>query len=209
MRAGVVTVLLAAGIDVVATASSFDEANHAIRTFGPDVLVTDIRMPPNHLDEGIQLARGLRHTAPDTGVVVLSQHVNPAYALAILDGGSGRRAYLLKERVTEETALSEAVHAVVGGGSVMDRAVVDALINADRSSRSLLSFLTPREREVLEQMATGASNALIAHTLDLSERSVEKHSNAVFAKLGLSEETNVNRRVKAVLVHLAEHGLPC
>ena len=187
-------------MEVVATAASLDEAREAIARYEPDALVTDIRMPPNHLDEGIQLACELRSTAPTVGVVVLSQHVNPAYALAVLDAGSGRRAYLLKERLTEERVLTEAVLAVVDGGTMMDQAVVEALVGTDRTMRSLLSFLTPREHEVLRHMATGVSNALIAQGLGLSERSLEKHSNAVFAKLGLSEETNVNRRVKAVLL---------
>ena len=202
MRAGIVSVLAGCGFEVVATAATLEEAQLAVDTHRPDAVVTDIRMPPNHLDEGIVLTRDLRSAQPTVGVVVLSQHVNTDYALAVLDGGSGRRAYLLKDRVTEEEALCEAVRTVVAGGSVMDKAVVDALMGTERNQRSLLSFLTPREREVLEEMATGASNARVARTLGLSERSVEKHSNSVFAKLGLSEEIDVNRRVKAVLLLL-------
>lgn len=202
MRAGIVSVLAGCGFEVVATAASLDDARAAVDAHRPDAVVTDIRMPPNHLDEGIVLTRDLRSAQPTVGVVVLSQHVNTDYALAVLDGGSGRRAYLLKDRVTEEQALCEAVRTVVAGGSVMDKAVVDALMGTERNQRSLLSFLTPREREVLEEMATGASNARVARTLGLSERSVEKHSNSVFAKLGLSEEIDVNRRVKAVLLLL-------
>ena len=218
MRAGIVSVLTNGGISVVGTATTLGDARELIGdqlgqlgtdgtgTSGLDAVVTDIRMPPTHIDEGIVLARELRHTAPELGVVVLSQHVNTAYALAVLDGGTGRRAYLLKDRVAEEQALCDAVRAVVDGGSVVDRAVVDALMAVDRHSRSLLSFLTARERDVLEQMATGASNSAVARALQLSERSVEKHSNSVFAKLGLNEESDVNRRVKAVLVLLSEHG---
>ena len=206
MRAGVVSVLGGGGISVVATATSLDEARTAVATHQPDALVTDIRMPPNHLDEGIILARELRVVAPQLGVVVLSQHVNAQFATAVLDGGSGRRAYLLKDHITDERGLCDAVHTVVAGGSVVDGAVVDVLMNAERRGRTLVSFLTPREREVLEQMATGASNALVARVLGLSERSVEKHSNAVFAKLGVTEDLDVNRRVKAVLLLLADTG---
>jgi DNA-binding NarL/FixJ family response regulator len=173
----------------------------------PDVVVTDIRMPPTSRDEGIQAANRLRETSPATGVVVLSQYANPEYALALLAQGSRGRAYLLKERVTDVEELLRAIREVARGGAVIDPAVVEMLVSA-RTQRpaSDLDRLTPREREVLAEIATGKNNATVATSLVLSERAVEKHANAIFAKLGLSEEPDLNRRVKAVLVYLAETG---
>ncbi|MDQ3306737.1 MAG: response regulator transcription factor [Actinomycetota bacterium] len=173
----------------------------------PDVVVTDIRMPPTGTDEGIQAAAKLRIDHPSIGVVVLSQYANPAYALALLAGGSEGRAYLLKERVGDVDELVAAIREVARGGSVIDSKVVEALVAAtSRQARSRLEHLTPREGEVLGEMAQGKSNAAIAATLVLSERAVEKHTNSIFSKLGLSEERNVNRRVKAVLLYLADRA---
>ena len=170
----------------------------------PHVVVTDIRMPPTGTNEGIQAANYLRERAPEVGVVVLSQHANPGYALALLDRGSAGRAYLLKERVTDVEELFLAIREVARGGAVIDPAVIEMLVAAHgHRATSDLERLTPREREVLEEMATGKSNAAIATTLVLSERAVEKHTNAIFAKLGLTEERDVNRRVMAVLMYLA------
>jgi len=178
-----------------------------VDTKGPDVVVTDIRMPPTGTDEGIQVARKLRESSPDIGVVVLSQHADAAYALALLEGGSERRAYLLKERVADVGELTAAVHQVAAGGSVIDATVVERLVAANRGSgRSKLAALTPRETEVLGEMAQGKSNAAIASSLVLSERAIEKHTNSIFSKLGLSEERDLNRRVMAVLVYLHEGG---
>jgi DNA-binding NarL/FixJ family response regulator len=175
----------------------------------PDVVVTDIRMPPTSRDEGIQAAIHIRQTHPGTGVVVLSQYANPDYALALLEGGSAGRAYLLKERVADVEELLRAIREVARGGAVIDPAVVELLVSAHgRRPTSALDRLTPREREVLTEMAQGKSNAAIAATLVLSERSVEKHANSIFSKLDLSEERDLNRRVKAVLVYLASYGLP-
>jgi DNA-binding NarL/FixJ family response regulator len=175
----------------------------------PEVVVTDIRMPPTGTDEGIQAATQLRHEHPDVGVVVLSQYVEPAYALALLGEGSSGRAYLLKERVSDVDQLVGAIRSVAAGGSVIDATVVETLVTARSTRRrSELERLTPRELEVLAEMATGKSNAAIALALVLSERAVEKHSNSIFSKLGLSEEKDVNRRVKAVLVYLSEAGTP-
>lgn len=170
----------------------------------PDVVVTDIRMPPTGTDEGIRAAVALRTSHPDLGVVVLSQYANPRYALDLLAGGSERRAYLLKERVSDVDELVVAIRTVADGGSVIDPKVVEALVATSATRRtSDLDRLTKRETEILQEMATGKSNAAIAEALILSERAVEKHSNSIFSKLGLSEERNLNRRVKAVLVYLS------
>ena len=170
----------------------------------PDVVVTDIRMPPTGTDEGIKAAAWLREHFPRTGVVVLSQYVAPGYALALLEHGSAGRAYLLKERVGSVDELARAIRAVAAGGSVIDPQVVDELVRARSAQRSSgLSLLTVRETEILAEMAQGKSNAAIAATLFVTERAVEKHTNSIFAKLGLSEERDVNRRVKAVLVYLS------
>jgi DNA-binding NarL/FixJ family response regulator len=178
-----------------------------IEESSPDVVVTDIRMPPTGTDEGIQAAAQLRSERPGVGVVVLSQYANPAYALALLSEGSEGRAYLLKERVSDVAELLGAIRDVAAGGSVIDPKVVEALVSSSsRSAKSDLDRLTPRESEVLAEMASGKSNAAIAATLVLSERAVEKHTNSIFSKLGLSEEVDVNRRVKAVLLHLGRQG---
>jgi DNA-binding NarL/FixJ family response regulator len=170
----------------------------------PDVVVTDIRMPPTGTDEGIKAAAWIREHFPRTGVVVLSQYVAPGYALALLEHGSAGRAYLLKERVGSVDELARAIRAVAAGGSVIDPQVVDELVRARSAQRSSgLSLLTVRETEILAEMAQGKSNSAIAATLFVTERAVEKHTNSIFAKLGLSEERDVNRRVKAVLVYLS------
>ena len=172
----------------------------------PDVVITDIRMPPTGTDEGIQAAAWLREHLPKTGVVVLSQYVAPQYALALLEQGSAGRAYLLKERVASVDELARAIRAVAQGGSVIDPLVVDELVRSRSGQHQPgMSSLTPRESEILAEMAQGKSNAAIAASLSVSERAVEKHTNSIFAKLGLSEEKDVNRRVKAVLVYLS-HG---
>ena len=169
----------------------------------PDVVVTDIRMPPTGTDEGIQAAAWLREHHPEVGVVVLSQYTAPAYAMALLEEGSAGRAYLLKERVAGANELSRAIQTVASGGSVIDPLVVDELVRArTKRPKSDLEWLTPRESEILGEMAEGKSNGAIAKSLGVSERAVEKHSNAIFSKLGLSEEHDLNRRVKAVLVFL-------
>jgi DNA-binding NarL/FixJ family response regulator len=171
----------------------------------PDVVVTDVRMPPELSDEGIRAAIQLRQSHPGMGVVVLSQYAEPAYALPLLAAGSDGRAYLLKERISEPTQLAEAVRAVAAGGSVIDPKVVEVLVSARSSqTRSPLEQLTPRELEVLAEIAQGKNNAAVAAALVLTERAVEKHINALFSKLQLTDEPDVNRRVKAVLLYLAE-----
>lgn len=180
-----------------------------VREQEPDVVVTDIRMPPTGTNEGIQAASWLREHFPATGVVVLSQYVAPAYALALLEHGSAGRAYLLKERVGSVDELARAIRAVAAGGSVIDPRVVDELVRARSAQRaSGLSLLTVRETQILAEMAQGKSNAAIAAALFVTERAVEKHTNSIFAKLGLSEERDVNRRVKAVLVYLSHQDAP-
>lgn len=191
-------------IEVVATAETFDDALRAAMQHRPDVVLTDIRMPPTGTDEGIRLAATLRFRAPEIGVVVLSQHADPAYALELLGAGSERRSYLLKERIGDADQLIGALRTVAAGGSSVDPSIVDALISA-RSAKvdSPIDGLTPRERDILAELATGRSNAAIAERLSLSERSVEKYINTLFAKLGLADDSSLNRRVKAVLLYLS------
>jgi DNA-binding NarL/FixJ family response regulator len=177
----------------------------AVETEQPDVVVTDIRMPPGDGDEGIRAAHRLRETNPDVGVVVLSEYANPTYALALLEGGSARRAYLLKERVQNVGELVAAIRAVAEGGSVIDPKVVEALVAENaRGEESPLNELTERELDVLREMAAGKNNAGIAETLFLTERSVEKVIHSIFLKLGLTWEIAVHKRVKAVILYLAE-----
>jgi DNA-binding NarL/FixJ family response regulator len=207
LREGVARLLeREADIDLVGLAADRPELEALVASAEPDVVVTDIRMPPTGTDEGIQIAAQLRSDRPDVGVVVLSQYAEPAYALSLLDGGSAGRAYLLKERVSEVDELVAAIREVARGGSVIDPKVVESLVSTTRSPASELDRLTPREREILSEMAQGKSNAAIAATLVLSTRAVEKHTNSIFSKLGLSEEVDVNRRVKAVLLFLADRA---
>jgi DNA-binding NarL/FixJ family response regulator len=192
-------------LELAAVCSDLPSLLEAIEQHHPDVVLTDIRMPPTGTDEGLQAAARLRESSPQTGVVVLSQYAEPQYALALLEKGAARRAYLLKERVTDVGQLVAAIREVARGGSVIDPQVVEVLVAArSAQSASAVNELTPRERETLEQMAQGKSNAAIAATLFLTERAVEKHINSIFSKLGLSEERDSNRRVKAVLLYLAE-----
>jgi DNA-binding NarL/FixJ family response regulator len=177
----------------------------AVETEQPDVVVTDIRMPPGDADEGIRAADRLRETNPDVGVVVLSEYANPTYALALLEGGSARRAYLLKERVQNVGELVAAIRTVAEGGSVIDPKVVETLVAENaRGKESPLNELTERERDVLREMAAGKNNAAIGEALFLTERSVEKVIHSIFLKLGLTWETAVHKRVKAVILYLAE-----
>jgi DNA-binding NarL/FixJ family response regulator len=190
-------------LELAGVATDLPELLTLISANVPDVVVTDIRMPPTGTDEGIQAAAWLRQHHPSVGVVVLSQYTAPAYAMALLEEGSAGRAYLLKERVAGANELSRAIQTVASGGSVIDPLVVDELVRArTKRPKSDLEWLTPREAEILGEMAEGKSNSAIAKSLGVSERAVEKHSNAIFSKLGLSEEHDLNRRVKAVLVYL-------
>ena len=191
-------------IDLVATLGDFDSLIAAIEEDPPDVVLTDIRMPPSNTDEGIRLAGHLRSSHPTVGVVVLSQHVAPAYAAALLSDGSERRAYLLKERVTDRAELARALRAVADGGSVIDPVVVDELLKARRKrEEGRLDDLTPRELEILALIAEGRSNAAIAETFVITKRAVEHHVNSIFMKLDLGSPNDVSRRVKATLFYLA------
>jgi len=191
--------------ELVGVAADLPQLLRIVSEQAPDVVVTDIRMPPTGTDEGIQAAAWIREHYPQVGVVVLSQYTAPAYAVALLEHGSAGRAYLLKEQVASVDELARAIRTVAQGGSVIDPHVVDELVKA-RSQRHMspLSSLTARESEILAEMAQGKSNAAIAAALTVTERAVEKHTNSIFAKLGLSEEKDVNRRVKAVLLFLSE-----
>jgi DNA-binding NarL/FixJ family response regulator len=193
-------------LEVAAVCADLDSLLAAVKEEKPDVVVTDIRMPPGNTDEGIRAAERLRETDPDVGVVVLSQYANPTYALALLESGSARRSYLLKERVQDLDQLVSAIHTVAEGGSVIDPKVVDALVaDNTRGEESQLNQLTPRERDVLREMAMGKSNAAIGASLFLAERSVEKVIHSIFLKLGLTWETSVHKRVKAVILYLSEN----
>jgi DNA-binding NarL/FixJ family response regulator len=195
------------GLEVVAVCDDLESLLAAVEEERPDVVVTDIRMPPESTDEGIRAAARLRETHPGVGVVVLSQYATPGYVLALLEGGSEGRAYLLKERVKDLEQLLAAIHAVADGGSVMDPKVVEALVAENaRAEDSPLNELTPRERDVLREMAEGKNNAAIAEALFLTQRSVEKVIHSIFLKLGLTWETAVHKRVKAVILYLAESG---
>jgi DNA-binding NarL/FixJ family response regulator len=194
-------------LEIAATCGDLTSLLAAIEAERPDVVVTDIRMPPSNEDEGIRVAERLRETQPDVGVVVLSQYAQPAYALALLEGGTEGRAYLLKERVADVEQLAAAIRAVARGESVIDPKVVEQLVALrGGGDRSPLQDLTPRELDVLREMAEGKNNAAIAETLRVSERAVEKAIHSIFLKLGLAWESAVHKRVKAVILYLAEAG---
>ena len=203
VREGVRHVLAAApDITVVAECGDGDELLAAVDAEPPDVVVTDVRMPPSGAAEGIRIANRLRRTHPAVAVVVLSQFVEPEYALALLEHGSDRRAYLLKERVRDRERIAHAVRTVASGGSAFDSKVVDALVSARGKRTSPLSTLTRREREVLAEVAQGKNNAAIADSLALTKSAVEKHINSIFTKLGLAGAQDVSQRVKATLMFL-------
>ncbi len=194
-------------VDLLAVCTNGKELRAAISTWRPEVVLTDIRMPPSGTDEGIRVAAQLRDTDPEVGVIVLSQYAEPAYALALLERGTGRRAYLLKERIRSREELISAIETVARGGSVIDPMIVDVLIQArTRAAHSRLAQLTPRELELLGEIAAGKSNGAIAQSLFLTKRAVEKHVNSIFAKLDLPETEDVSRRVKATLIYLSEEG---
>jgi DNA-binding NarL/FixJ family response regulator len=204
VREGVATILSRLdGIDLVETARDLDELRMSVERTAPDVVVTDIRMPPTNSDEGIRFADELRSSHPGIGVVILSMHAEPRYATDLLRDGSDGRAYLLKDRLTDEGELSNALHAVAAGESVIDPQVVEKLVAARERRTSQLDALTPRELEILGLIAQGRSNRWIATKLTITKRAVERHINAIFLKLDLGEPEDVNRRVRATLLYLS------
>jgi DNA-binding NarL/FixJ family response regulator len=194
-------------LELVAVCEDRDSLLAAVEEEQPDVVLTDVRMPPNRRDEGIVAANLLRQTHPEIGVIVLSQYAEPGYVVSLLEGGSARRGYLLKDRLADREQLVDAIRQVAAGGSVVDSKVVEALIAAHAGRESApLDALTPREREILGQIAAGKSNAAIARTLVITKRAVEHHISSIFAKLDLPAESEVSRRVTATLVFLTETG---
>ena len=187
-------------VELVATAADKDELLARVAEHGPDVVITDIRMPPEHQTEGLAAAAEIRTRYPGTGVILLTQFADPQYAYDFLSQGAAGAGYLLKERIGDIAELKRSLQQVAAGGSALDPELVEALVvRKERAAGSLLGTLTPREREVLEQMAQGKNNATIAKALFLTERAVQKHINSVFSKLGLGDSTDVDRRVAAVL----------
>lgn len=209
-REGIEQILAAEpDLEVVASVADLPELLDAVERERPDVVLTDIRMPPTLSDEGIRFANRLRETYPEVGVIVLSQYEEPRYALSLIELGSDRRGYLLKERLHDRSQLRAAIDAVVQGGAMIDPKLVDALVSGKaRMERSPLAELTPREREVLGEIAQGKSNAAIARELGFSQRAVEKHTHSIFAKLELGDAAEVSKRVTAALLFLAEGHEP-
>jgi len=204
VREGIRMLLEEAGYDLKAAVESYDELIEAVDTHSPEVVITDIRMPPTRTDEGVRAARVIRESHPNTGVVVLSQYVEPEYATKLFEAGAEGLAYLLKERLGDLEQFEHAIDEVRNGRSVIDPRVVDALVEGRTKSKSPLERLTDREREVLTEIAKGKTNSAIADTLFLSERAIEKHINSIFTKLDLLPEKETNRRVSAVLLFLSE-----
>lgn len=198
------TLNAASEVELVAICSNGKELRTAIELWDPDVVLTDIRMPPSGAAEGVRIAASLRESHPHVGVVVLSQYAEPGYALALLERGSDGRAYLLKDRVHNRAELTAAIRSVAEGGSMIDPKIVEGLVAARaRTERSPLNELSAREREVLSQIAQGRSNAAIAESLFLTKRAIEKHINSIFLKLNLGNGADISRRVKATLMFLA------
>jgi DNA-binding NarL/FixJ family response regulator len=210
VRAGVEALLASeADMTVVESCTSLDELLAAVERCSPNVVLTDVCMPPDFTDEGIRAATQLRTSHPEVGVVVLSQYVDAGYALDLIRGGSSGRSYLLKERVATRGQLAAAVRTVAAGGSYIDQAVVERLVTSQiRRPASPVERLTAREREVLAEIASGGSNGAIARRLVITDRAVEKHVNSIFSKLDLSDAADVHRRVAAVLLFLDDRPGP-
>ena len=201
LREGVVRLLQEAGMDVVGTAGDAEDLLRKVRAHKPDVALVDIRMPPTQTDEGLRAAATIRAEQPQTGVLVLSQYVEEAYALELLSESTESTGYLLKDRVADVDSFTDAVRRVANGGSALDPEVV-ALLLGRRRREDPLQSITPREREVLGLMAEGRSNAAIAEALVVTERAVEKHVTSIFSKLDLTPDVEDHRRVLAVLAYL-------
>jgi DNA-binding NarL/FixJ family response regulator len=192
-------------IQLVASCADLDELLDAVGRGDVDVVLTDIRMPPTMSDEGVRIAGRLRETAPQVAVLLLSHFADPSYALQLFERGSERRGYLLKDRVNDRAQLRTAIMTVAAGGSTVDPKVVDSLVATRlEHETSPLAGLTPRERDVLAEIAQGKSNTAVAQSLSLTKRGVEKHINSIFLKLGLAFADDVSKRVKATLLFLAE-----
>ena len=201
LREGVARLLREAGFDVVGQASNADELLLKVRSYSPDVAIVDIRMPPTHTDEGLRAAQEIRERYPATGVLVLSQYAEPAYAMELLADSAEGVGYLLKDRVSDVNEFCAAVKRVAEGGSALDPTVVSQLVGRRRRDDPV-SDLTPRETEVLELMAEGRSNQAIGERLFITPRAVEKHVTSIFGKLGLAAAAEDHRRVLAVLAYL-------
>lgn len=204
VREGVRMLLEEAGYDLKAAADDYDQLIAAVAEHSPDVVITDIRMPPTQTDEGVRAAREIKQAHPATGVIVLSQYVEPGYATKLFEAGSDGLAYLLKERLGDLEQLEHAIDAVRHGRSVIDPHVVDALVKGRIEPKSPLRRLSGREMEVMTEIAKGKTNSAIADTLFLSERAIEKHIGSIFTKLDLLPEKETNRRVSAVLLFLSQ-----
>jgi DNA-binding NarL/FixJ family response regulator len=202
LREGLARLLAEAGFEVVGLAGDAEELLELVERSQPDVAVIDIRMPPTHTDEGLRAAKAIRERWPHTAILVLSQHVNPRYAIELLSAGTDGVGYLLKERVSDLDELSSSLTRVGEGGSVLDPAVVDQLVGRRRPSGGALEGLTAREREVLALMAEGRSNKAIAERLYVSEHTVEKHVKSIFGTLRLPPSADDHRRVLAVITYL-------
>jgi DNA-binding NarL/FixJ family response regulator len=203
LRRGAVRLLQDAGFDVVGEAGDADDLLRKVRAHRPDVAVIDIRMPPDHLDEGLQAAKVIRAELPEIGVLMLSQYVEERYVTALMEHGAEGVGYLLKDRIAEVERFTEAIRQVAGGGSVLDPEVVGHMLGRRGADRPL-DGLTDREREVLGLMAEGKTNRAIAGTLFVSERGIERHVTAIFGKLGLPATDADHRRVLAVLAYLRD-----
>jgi DNA-binding NarL/FixJ family response regulator len=203
LREGVARLLEDAGFEVVGQAGTAEELLLKVRSYSPEVAIVDIRMPPTHTDEGLRAAREIREKHPETGVLVLSQYIEPEYALDLLSESAEGVGYLLKDRISDVAEFAGAVRRVAEGGSALDPAVVGLLVGRSRKNDPI-SSLTPREREVLEQMAEGRSNQAISERLFITERAVEKHVTSIFGKLRLPADAADHRRVLAVLAYLRQ-----
>jgi len=193
------------GVDLVAEADDYPSLVGAVEQHRPDLVITDVRMPPTHTNEGIRAAREIRSTHPDTGIIVLSQYLDADYVIELLEDGTEGFGYLLKENVADRRQLAHAIEAVCSASSSIDPAAIEVFVQARSQRPSLLDELTERERAVLGLIAEGLRNSAIAARLHLSEKSIEKHISVIFTKLHLSEEPESNRRVRSVLLWLAEH----
>jgi DNA-binding NarL/FixJ family response regulator len=209
IREGIQRVLeRASGVAVVGTVSDLPTLRAAVDELRPDVVITDIRLPPTFADEGVRFAAELRLNNPEIGVIVLSQHADPGYATLLFEHGATRRAYMLKQRIADRAKLADAVQTVARGGSHVDVQVVERLLAAAEKRRNPdLNFLTPRERQILTLMAEGKSNSAIARELVVTRRAIERHINSIFTKMHLGDSPDFSRRVMAVLSYLADvHG---